>query len=97
MIGDSPRVGGADQSHRDGKLHKGGPDTGVFLQLTSDDAEDLQIPGQSYTSGVLKQAQAAGDFEVLAERGRRLLRVHLGKDPGAGLTRLVVLVQNALG
>ena len=83
--------------HSTGQLHKGGPDTGVFLQLTSDDAEDLQIPGQRYTFGVLKQAQAAGDFEVLAERGRRSLRVHLGKDPGAGLTRLGVLVQNALG
>ena len=83
--------------HSTGQLHKGGPATGVFLQLTSDDAEDLQIPGQSYTFGVLTQAQAAGDFEVLAERGRRSLRVHLGKDPGAGLTRLGVLVQNALG
>ena len=83
--------------HSTGQLHKGGPDTGVFLQLTADDAEDLQIPELGYTFGVLKQAQAAGDFEVLAQRGRRLLRVHLGRDPGAGLTRLGELVQNALG
>ena len=82
--------------HSTGQLHKGGPDTGVFLQLTADDAVDLQIPGQRYTFGVLTQAQAAGDFEVLAERGRRSLRVHLGRDPGAGLTRLGELVEHAL-
>ena len=102
MVRDTKRVAttlgyGPRFLHSTGQLHKGGPATGVFLQLTSDDAEDLQIPGQSYTFGVLTQAQAAGDFEVLAERGRRSLRVHLGKDPGAGLTRLGVLVQNALG
>jgi transaldolase/glucose-6-phosphate isomerase len=82
--------------HSTGQLHKGGPNTGVFLQVTSDDAEDLPIPGQKFTFGVLKRAQAEGDFEVLAERGRRLLRVHLGPDAKAGLTRLREMVQGAL-
>jgi transaldolase/glucose-6-phosphate isomerase len=74
--------------HSTGQLHKGGPNSGVFLQITSDDAEDLPIPGQRFTFGVLKAAQALGDFQVLAERGRRLLRVHLGADVGAGLAAL---------
>ncbi len=82
--------------HSTGQLHKGGPNTGVFLQVTCDDAEDLPIPGQKYTFGVLKQAQALGDFQVLAERGRRLLRVHLGADVAAGLAKLRQLVAGAL-
>ncbi|MFQ5790506.1 MAG: transaldolase, partial [Acidobacteriota bacterium] len=83
--------------HSTGQLHKGGPNTGVFLQITSDDAEDLPIPGQKYTFGILKRFQARGDFEVLAARGRRLLRVHLGPDVKAGLARLSELVCAALG
>lgn len=82
--------------HSTGQLHKGGPNRGVFLQITSEDAEDLAIPGQKYTFGVLKQAQAQGDFEVLAERGRRLLRVHLGADVRGGLARLTEIVRKAL-
>ena len=66
--------------HSTGQAYKGGPDTGVFLQITCDDDEDLVIPGRGYTFGVIKAAQARGDFEVLAERGRRALRVHLGSD-----------------
>jgi transaldolase/glucose-6-phosphate isomerase len=83
--------------HSTGQLHKGGPATGVFLQVTADDAEDLPIPGQKYTFGALKQAQALGDFQVLAERGRRLLRVHLGADVAGGLARLRDLVRRATG
>ena len=83
--------------HSTGQLHKGGPNTGVFLQITADDAVDLPIPGQKCTFGLLKRFQAQGDFEVLAERGRRLLRVHLGPDVPAGLRRLGDLVQSALG
>ncbi|MBI2999804.1 MAG: bifunctional transaldolase/phosoglucose isomerase [Deltaproteobacteria bacterium] len=83
--------------HSTGQLHKGGPDTGVFLQITAEDAVDLPIPGQKYTFGLLKHFQARGDFEVLAERGRRLLRVHLGADVPAGLRRLGDLVRSALG
>ena len=64
--------------HSTGQAYKGGPNTGVFLQITCDDAVDLPVPGQKYTFGVVKAAQARGDFEVLAQRGRRALRVHLG-------------------
>jgi len=62
--------------------------TGVFLQVTSDDATDLEIPGRAYTFGVVKAAQALGDLEVLAARGRRVLRVHLGPDVMTGLRDL---------
>ena len=73
--------------HSTGQAYKGGPNTGVFLQITCDDAVDLPVPGQKYTFGIVKAAQARGDFQVLAERGRRALRVHLGKDLEGGLLR----------
>ena len=82
--------------HSTGQLHKGGPNSGVFLQITCDDAEDLPIPGQKFSFGVLKQAQALGDFQVLAERGRRVLRVHGGADVPAGLAKLRQVVAGAL-
>lgn len=82
--------------HSTGQAYKGGPNTGVFLQITSEDAADLPIPGRSYTFGVVKAAQARGDFEVLAERGRRALRVHLGADVLAGLKMLRKLVERAV-
>jgi transaldolase / glucose-6-phosphate isomerase len=63
--------------HSTGQAHKGGPNSGVFLLITCDAAEDVPVPGQKYTFGTIKLAQARGDFEVLAGRGRRLLRVHL--------------------
>ena len=78
--------------HSTGQAYKGGPNTGVFLQITCDDAADLPVPGQTYTFGVVKAAQARGDFEVLAERGRRALRVHLGGDVNAGLAQLKSLI-----
>ena len=74
--------------HSTGQAYKGGPNTGVFLQITCDDAADLPVPGQKYTFGVVKAAQARGDLQVLAERGRRALRVHLGRDVSAGLAAL---------
>jgi transaldolase/glucose-6-phosphate isomerase len=74
--------------HSTGQAYKGGPNTGVFLQLTCDDAVDLPVPGRKYTFGVVKAAQARGDFQVLADRERRALRVHLGRDIGRGLTAL---------
>src|SRR3990170_1774050 len=74
--------------HSTGQAYKGGPNTGVFLQITCDDAIELQVPGQKYTFGVVKAAQARGDFQVWAERDRRVLRVHLGADVQAGLARL---------
>ncbi len=82
--------------HSTGQAYKGGPNSGVFLQITCDDAVDLPVPEQKYTFGIVKAAQARGDFQVLAERGRRALRVHLGKDVDAGLARLSKAVQEAL-
>jgi transaldolase/glucose-6-phosphate isomerase len=82
--------------HSTGQAYKGGPNSGVFLQITCDDAADLSIPGQKFTFGVVKAAQARGDFAVLAERGRRALRVHLGADVDAGLMKLAVAVREAL-
>jgi transaldolase / glucose-6-phosphate isomerase len=82
--------------HSTGQAYKGGPNSGVFLQITCDDASDLAVPGQKYTFGVVKAAQARGDFAVLAERGRRALRVHLGKNLKAGLNALAKAVSQAL-
>ena len=82
--------------HSTGQAYKGGPNSGVFLQVTCDDAVDLPVPEQKYTFGVVKAAQARGDFEVLIERGRRALRVHLGRDVNAGLATLAAAVQKAL-
>ena len=83
--------------HSTGQAYKGGPGSGVFLQITCDDALDLPVPGQRYTFGVVKAAQARGDLEVLAERGRRALRVHLGPDVPAGLRTLRRAVEQAVG
>jgi transaldolase/glucose-6-phosphate isomerase len=66
------------------------------VQVTCDDAADLPVPGQKYTFGVVKAAQARGDFQVLADRGRRALRVHLGKDLQAGLEVLTKAFRQAL-
>ena len=74
--------------HSTGQLHKGGPATGVFLQLTADVGQDLPIPGAGYSFGTLRNAQALGDLQVLRRRGRRVLRVHLGADIDVGLTAL---------
>ena len=82
--------------HSTGQAYKGGPNSGVFLQVTCDNAVDLPVPGQKYTFGVVKAAQARGDFQVLADRGRRALRVHLGKDVKAGLEMLAAAVRLAL-
>jgi transaldolase/glucose-6-phosphate isomerase len=82
--------------HSTGQAYKGGPNSGVFLQITCDDAKDLPVPGQKYTFGIVKAAQARGDFAVLAERGRRALRVHLGKNLKSGLATLAKAVQKAL-
>jgi glucose-6-phosphate isomerase len=74
--------------HSTGQDYKGGPNTGVFLQLTADHSVDVAIPGQKYSFGVVINAQAAGDLAVLESRGRRALRVHLGADVAAGLKAL---------
>ena len=82
--------------HSTGQAYKGGPDSGVFLQITADDAHDLAVPGERYSFSTVKAAQARGDFDVLAERGRRALRVHLGPDVGKGLAHLTELVGKIL-
>jgi transaldolase / glucose-6-phosphate isomerase len=82
--------------HSTGQAYKGGPNSGVFLQITCDDTVELPVPGQKYTFGVVKAAQARGDFQVLADRGRRALRVHLGRDVNAGLAALLAAVRKAL-
>ena len=75
---------------------KGGPNSGVFLQITYDDSVELPVPGQKYTFGIVKAAQARGDFQVLADRGRRALRVHLGRNLKAGSATLQAAVQKRL-
>lgn len=81
--------------HSTGQDYKGGPNTGVFLQVTADHAEDVQVPDQKYTFGVVIAAQAAGDLSVLQQRGRRALRAHLGKDVGGGLKLLRDAIKKA--
>ena len=82
--------------HSTGQAYKGGPNSGVFLQITCDDSVELPVPGQKYTFGIVKAAQARGDFQVLADRGRRALRVHLGSNLKAGLGTLQAALQKAL-
>jgi hypothetical protein len=82
--------------HSTGQAYKGGPNTGVFLQITADDAVDLPVPGQKYTFGIVKAAQARGDLQVLVERKRRALRVHLPADVANGLGILQAAVEQAL-
>jgi transaldolase / glucose-6-phosphate isomerase len=90
-VGFGPRF-----QHSTGQAYKGGPNSGVFLQITCDDPQDLPVPGQSYTFGIVKEAQARGDFEVLAERGRRALRAHISGDFDAGLDTLSRAIEVAL-
>ena len=82
--------------HSTGQAYKGGPNSGVFLQITCDDAADIPVPGQKYTFGVVKAAQARGDFAVLAERGRRALRLHLGKNVKSDLGKVAKAIHQAL-
>jgi transaldolase / glucose-6-phosphate isomerase len=80
--------------HSTGQAYKGGANSGVFLQITSDDAEDIDVPNQKYTFGVVKSAQARGDFQVLLDRGRRALRIHLGADVKSNLENLRRIIEN---
>jgi transaldolase/glucose-6-phosphate isomerase len=82
--------------HSTGQAYKGGPGSGVFLQITAEDAEDLAVPGQKASFGVIKAAQARGDFDVLTERGRRALRVHLKGDLKTALAMLDAAIVSAL-
>jgi len=74
--------------HSTGQLHKGGPNNGLFLQITASDSQDLPIPGEPYSFSVLVQAQALGDLQSLQSKRRRVVRVNLGRDMKAGLNRL---------
>lgn len=82
--------------HSTGQDYKGGPNTGVFLQITAEHPTDIEIPGVSYTFGLVIDAQAQADFDVLVERDRRVLRVHLGKDLAGGLQQLLDSMERAL-
>jgi len=82
--------------HSTGQSYKGVPNSGVFLQITCEDALDLKIPGRKASFGVVKAAQARGDFRVLAERGRRVLRAHIVEDADAGLAALGAAAERAL-
>ncbi len=83
--------------HSTGQYHKGGPNTGLFVELTVDDGQDADIPGQPYSFGILRRAQALGDLEALRKHGRRAIRVHLGSDVRSGLEALEKTVRKALG
>jgi transaldolase/glucose-6-phosphate isomerase len=83
--------------HSTGQAYKGGPNSGVFLQVTCDDSRDLPVPEQKYTFGVVKAAQARGDLEVLGERGRRALRAHLGANVSDGLLKLEAVIKEVVG
>jgi transaldolase/glucose-6-phosphate isomerase len=82
--------------HSTGQAYKGGPESGVFIQITADDAEDLNVPGQKASFGTIIAAQARGDFGVLTERGRRALRVHITGDLASGLNALATHIKTAM-
>ncbi|MDB5629836.1 MAG: glucose-6-phosphate isomerase / transaldolase, partial [Tardiphaga sp.] len=82
--------------HSTGQAYKGGPDSGVFIQITADHAGDLHVPGQKASFGTIIAAQARGDFGVLTERGRRALRIHISRDLQTGLKALNAAIQSAL-
>ncbi len=90
-VGFGPRF-----QHSTGQAYKGGPNTGVFFQITCDDDIDVDVPGHDYTFGLVKEAQARGDLEVLAKRGRRVLRVHISGDLEAGLDELAGMFTNLM-
>ncbi|MEO8689448.1 MAG: bifunctional transaldolase/phosoglucose isomerase [Solirubrobacteraceae bacterium] len=90
-VGFGPRF-----QHSTGQAYKGGPNSGVFLQIVCGDTVELAVPGHAYTFGVVKEAQARGDFDVLAQRGRRALRIDIGDDPTAGLTALRASIEQVL-
>jgi len=91
VVGFGPRF-----LHSTGQAYKGGPNSGVFLEITTDHPKDLQVPGRKFSFGVVEAAQARGDLEVLEERGRRTLRVHLGVNVEAGLKTLVAACEEAV-
>jgi len=83
--------------HSTGQYHKGGPNTGLFLQFTADTLEDIPIPGSSFSFGTLRRAQAQGDFEALQKHGRRISGIHLGGDAGKGLNEFFRILEETIG
>jgi transaldolase/glucose-6-phosphate isomerase len=83
--------------HSTGQAYKGGPNTGVFLQITADAGQDAAVPGRKASFGLIQAAQARGDFRVLAERGRRVLRAHIAGEVAAGLAEIDRAARRALG
>ena len=81
--------------HSTGQLHKGGANSGVFLQLVAEAPKDLPVPGEAYSFATLRSAQALGDLQVLRRRGRRALRVTLGADVDGGLAALLATLEKA--
>ena len=90
-VGFGPRF-----QHSTGQAYKGGPNTGLFLQVTCDDAMDIDVPGHGYTFGLVKEAQARGDFDALANRDRRLLRIHIASNLEKGMDRLAEIFADFL-
>jgi len=82
--------------HSTGQLHKGGPKTGLFLQIVQDDTRDVAIPGQPYSFSILKQSESLGDLESLSSRRLPVLRVTLGREPAAGWRALTAAMKAAL-
>jgi transaldolase/glucose-6-phosphate isomerase len=82
--------------HSTGQVYKGGPNTGVFLEVTHDPADDVPVEGKPYTFGVVEAAQARGDFEVLGQRHRRAMRVHVTGDLDVGLQALAITMAEVL-
>jgi len=82
--------------HSTGQAYKGGPNTGVFLQVTAEPTKDLAVPDRKASFGMIQAAQARGDFRVLAERGRRVLRAHIAGEVSAGLAEIDRAARRAL-
>ena len=82
--------------HSTGQLHKGGPNTGVFIQITAGEGEDVMIPGEPYSFGTLAAAQALGDMKSLTTRHRRVIRIHVGSDVESGVKRIQQAVERAV-
>lgn len=82
--------------HSTGQLHKGGAGNGLFIQITAEEAEDIPVPGEKYTFGTLKRAQALGDYHSLNQRGFRVMQIHMGKDVKKDLQKLTRLIGTSL-
>jgi transaldolase/glucose-6-phosphate isomerase len=91
VVGFGPRF-----LHSTGQAYKGGPNSGVFLQITHDPQTDIAVPDHKYSFSVVQLATARGDLSVLVERGRRVLRVHLGADVEAGLKTVAAAIERSL-